>query len=57
VPAVVLTVAAAREDAASLDRLIGRMVGAGVEVAYLESGLLSHTAIALREAGIRVRRA
>jgi hypothetical protein len=55
-PAVILTVSAAREDAASLETLIGRMVHAGVEVAYLESGLLSHTAIALREAGILVRR-
>jgi hypothetical protein len=51
-----LTVSAAREDAASLDRLIGRMARVGVKVAYLESGLLSHTAIALREAGIIVRR-
>jgi hypothetical protein len=55
-PAVIMTVSAAREDAASLDRLIGRMARVGVKVAYLESGLLSHTAIALREAGIVVRR-
>jgi hypothetical protein len=54
-PAVILTVSAARENAASLERLIGRLVQVGVEVAYLESGLLSHTAIALREAGILVR--
>lgn len=54
--AVVLTVSVAREDAACLERLIERMVDAGVTHAYLESGLLSHTAIALREAGIHVRR-
>lgn len=55
--AVVLTVAVAREDAAALDDLIERMAEAGVAVAYVQSGLLSHIAIALREAGIEVRRA
>jgi len=55
-PAIVLLVSAAREDAASLDLLIGRLQRAGVKDVYLESGLLSHVAIALREAGMRVFR-
>ena len=56
-PAVLLSVSVSREDASTLDRLIERLVNAGVTTVYLESGLLSHTAIALREAGIAVRRA
>ena len=53
--AVILSASAAREEAASIEGLIRRLVHLGVETAYLESGLLSHIAIALRESGVRVR--
>jgi hypothetical protein len=54
---LVLDVSLAREDHPVLDRLIGRLQQAGVRVVWLRSGLLSHLAITLREAGMEVRRA
>jgi hypothetical protein len=53
---VMLDVSIAREDHGRLSGLIGRLLDAKVEVVYLKSGLLSHLAVELREAGIKVRR-
>jgi hypothetical protein len=50
-PAVILRASVARESAQLLDDLIMRMRVAGVRQVYLQSGLLSHIAIGLREAG------
>lgn len=52
---VLLTVGVARESAALLDDLIARLKYARVEAVYVMSGLLSHLAINLREAGLIVR--
>lgn len=53
---VLLDVAIARESYAELDKLIERMTAAGLPTVYLKSGLLSHLAIGLREAGLVVKR-
>ena len=53
---VFLDVSIAREEHAALSGLIGRLLAASTRVVYLKSGLLSHLAIALREAGLTVRR-
>jgi hypothetical protein len=55
--AVVVRLGVAREDATAIEALAQRLVLAGVKVAFLESGMLSHLAIALREAGLITRRA
>jgi hypothetical protein len=54
---LVLDLSLAREDHPVLDRLAERLQQAGVRVVWLRSGLLSHLAITLREAGMEVRRA
>lgn len=54
--AVLLDISIAREAHSQLDGLISRMLLAQVRVVYLKSGLLSHLAINLREAGFTVRR-
>ena len=54
--AVVVRVAIARERSEEIEAFARRLVNAGVEVAYLESGLLSHLAICMREAGLLTRR-
>jgi hypothetical protein len=54
---LVLDVRLAREDHQVLDLVIARLQEAGVDVVWLRSGLLSHLAITLREAGMEVRRA
>lgn len=54
--AVVVRLGVARENATAIEALARRLVAAGVEVAFLESGMLSHLAIALREAGLSTRR-
>lgn len=55
--AVELAVDIPREEASALLQLIARVVGAGVQTVYIRSGLLSHLAISLREAGLQVRNA
>jgi hypothetical protein len=54
---IVLDVAIAREDHHVLSDLIDRLHEAGIGTVWLRSGLLSHLAITLREAGLEVRRA
>lgn len=53
---ILLDVSVAREHHGTLTNLIHRLQAANVGVVYLKSGLLSHLAIALREAGLTVRR-
>lgn len=54
---LVLDVAIAREDHPVLVDLVDRLQQAGIGTVWLRSGLLSHLAITLREAGLEVRRA
>lgn len=54
---VLLDVSVAREEHARLAAFIDRLHRAGRQEVYLRSGLLSHLAINLREAGITVRSA
>lgn len=54
---IFLDISIAREEHRTLSRLIDRLVQAKVPVVYVKSGLLSHIAIALREAGLTVRSA
>ncbi|WP_017606678.1 hypothetical protein [Nocardiopsis alkaliphila] len=54
---VLLDVSVAREEHARLASFIDRLHRAGTPEVYLRSGLLSHLAINLREAGITVRNA
>lgn len=56
VSAVALDVSIAREEHEQLSTLVSRLLEAGAETVYLKSGLLSHLAITLREAGFKVRR-
>ena len=53
---VLLDVSIAREYHGDLDVLISKLRQADVSYVYLASGLLSHLAIGLREAGLEVRR-
>ncbi|TDV36828.1 hypothetical protein [Actinophytocola oryzae] len=55
--AVLVRVTVPRESARELDRFAARLAVAGVRHVYVESGLLSHLAIALREAGLAVHAA
>jgi len=52
--AVLLEVSVCREDAALFDGLVTRLQRAGTTHVYVRSGLLSHAAIRLREAGFDV---
>jgi hypothetical protein len=52
---LLLDVAIAREQHARLVEFIGRLAASHVEVVWVKSGLLSHFAITLREAGLQVR--
>lgn len=54
---LLLDVSLAREQHAQLTRFLNRLREAGTREVYLRSGLLSHLAINLREAGITVRSA
>ncbi|WP_435107197.1 hypothetical protein [Nocardiopsis synnemataformans] len=54
---LLLDVSLAREQYAQLTRFLDRLREAGTSEVYLRSGLLSHLAINLREAGITVRSA
>ncbi|WP_433700190.1 hypothetical protein [Nocardiopsis sp. CA-288880] len=54
---LLLDVSLAREQHAQLTRFLSRLREAGTSEVYLRSGLLSHLAINLREAGISVRSA
>ncbi|GAA0985868.1 hypothetical protein Q7689_02135 [Nocardiopsis tropica] len=54
---LLLDVSLAREQHAQLTRFLSRLREAGTSKVYLRSGLLSHLAINLREAGITVRSA
>ncbi|WDZ93566.1 hypothetical protein [Nocardiopsis sp. HUAS JQ3] len=54
---LLLDVSLAREQHAQLTRFLDRLREAGTREVYLRSGLLSHLAINLREAGITVRSA
>ena len=51
---VLLEVSVCREDAALFDGLVARLRRAGTTRVYIRSGLLSHAAIRLREAGFDV---
>jgi hypothetical protein len=53
--AVLLRVSVAREMASELEHLASRLVEHGVRTVYLESGILSHLAIVLRETGLCVQ--
>jgi hypothetical protein len=55
--AVTLLAPIAREDHDDLSRLIDRLHVGGVRRVYLQSGMLSHLAITLRERGFEVKRA
>lgn len=55
--AVVLLADIGREEHGALGGLIDRLRAGGVRLVYLQSGLLSHLAITLREQGFEVRRA
>lgn len=55
--AVVVRLGVARENSRAIEALAQRLTAAGVKLAFLESGMLSHLAIALREAGLNTRRA
>lgn len=55
--AVTLLAAIGREEHGALGGLIDRLRAGGVRQVYLQSGLLSHLAITLRERGFEVRRA
>lgn len=52
--AVLVRVAVPRESSRDLDWFASRLVAAGVQRVFVESGLLSHLAIALREANLSV---
>lgn len=53
---ILLDVSVAREHHSALDGLISRLKDADIDHVYVRSGLLSHLAIELREAGIQVSR-
>jgi len=53
---VLIRLGVAREAASAIEEFAQRLMSAGVSVVYLESGMLSHLAIALREAGLVTRR-
>ncbi len=55
--AVILQATIGREEHSALVGLIDRLRLGGVHLVYLQSGLLSHLAITLREQGFEVRRA
>lgn len=55
--AVILLASIAREEHGVLHHLVERLHARGIRRVYLQSGLLSHLAITLREHGFEVRRA
>lgn len=54
---VILLASIGRENHEALGRLVDRLRQGGVRIVYLQSGLLSHLAITLREQAFEVRRA
>lgn len=55
--AVLVSLSVAREDAPLVVEFAAQLAAVGVEAAWVRSGLLSHLAICLREAGVEVHQA